>query len=534
MGLFGLFKKENHSAPEKKRGQGKKKPFVPAAVCRKGLELYRTQQYEEAFLQLDLAIVAADEAPTMNANPAGWEVEDALYIEAALTLGRMKENGEGTFQNVEQAFWYYDRAAKRGSQEGSDAIMRLALDNDQEEEALYLRAAEVAEQRAEETGTKQAKEQAARLRYKHRSFVKHREEEAEAENWEVELQFDRGLNYYKGSYWLPQNYAKALYWFEKAAGQGFASAQFNVALMYSNGEGTKKDINMAIKWYKAAAAQGNINAIHNLGVLFWNRAVHSSGTDKIAATKESFYWYCRLAALGRAKGSDRCRKLLLSLTNWEPPMKELRIRMRKEAEQGGIDEKYYYGYFMRYYSSYAMAMNARQEAFHWMEQAAEQGHAGAKYELSLMYRNGRGVEEDEEKSLHLWEEAAECGWAEAQYSLALSYLYASDPAKKDVDKALDLIQRAADKDYAAAQQHLGIRYYRGEAPFEQDKKKAAHWLREAAENEDLAAMCQYAQMLAEGDGVLTDKEKARELLQEAIDRKYEPAQDMMNRLFNAQ
>jgi TPR repeat protein len=35
---------------------------------------------------------------------------------------------------------------------------------------------------------------------------------------------------------VPQNYAEALRWYLKAAGQGHARAQFNVGVMYENGK----------------------------------------------------------------------------------------------------------------------------------------------------------------------------------------------------------------------------------------------------------------------------------------------------------
>ena len=53
--------------------------------------------------------------------------------------------------------------------------------------------------------------------------------------------------------------------FLKAADQGYATAQFNLALMYYNGRGVPRDYQAAARWYRKAADQGNAKAQYNLG-----------------------------------------------------------------------------------------------------------------------------------------------------------------------------------------------------------------------------------------------------------------------------
>ena len=52
------------------------------------------------------------------------------------------------------------------------------------------------------------------------------------------------------------NYEKAFEWWEKAAKQGEAEAQYNLGSMYENGHGVDQDDSMAMRWYAKAAAQG--------------------------------------------------------------------------------------------------------------------------------------------------------------------------------------------------------------------------------------------------------------------------------------
>ena len=72
-----------------------------------------------------------------------------------------------------------------------------------------------------------------------------------------------GLMYSDGN-GVPQNYEKAAFWYRKAAEQGHADAQNNLAARYATGTGVAKDLAEALKWYRAAAAQGHPTAGHTL------------------------------------------------------------------------------------------------------------------------------------------------------------------------------------------------------------------------------------------------------------------------------
>jgi uncharacterized protein len=55
---------------------------------------------------------------------------------------------------------------------------------------------------------------------------------------------------------LPQSYADALIWYQKAAEQGFARAQHNLGALYGNGQGTNRDFVTAYKWLLLAHQSG--------------------------------------------------------------------------------------------------------------------------------------------------------------------------------------------------------------------------------------------------------------------------------------
>jgi TPR repeat protein len=58
-----------------------------------------------------------------------------------------------------------------------------------------------------------------------------------------------------------------------------------------------------------------------------------------------------------------------------------------------------------------------ESALQYLTRAAELGHADAHYNLSCMYREGKGVEKDEKKRVYHLEEAAMKGHPNARYNL---------------------------------------------------------------------------------------------------------------------
>ena len=59
-------------------------------------------------------------------------------------------------------------------------------------------------------------------------------------------------------------------WYRLAAEQGTAQAQYNLGLLYDNGDGVPEDDTQAVRWYRLAAEQGNAGAQTNLGLLYDN------------------------------------------------------------------------------------------------------------------------------------------------------------------------------------------------------------------------------------------------------------------------
>lgn len=138
-------------------------------------------------------------------------------------------------------------------------------------------------------------------------FTASREWRAGAEAGDASAMLSLGTLYDTG-HGLPQDFAKALSWYQRAAEAGNAAAMFNVGAMYDNGRGTNVDRAEAIKWYAMAANKGNGRAAYAAATIY--RDGDGVPRDDVAAVK-----YFRIAA---AAGIEAALPNLTSLDKSAP------------------------------------------------------------------------------------------------------------------------------------------------------------------------------------------------------------------------
>ncbi len=127
----------------------------------------------------------------------------------------------------------------------------------------------------------------------------------------AQAQYTCGMMYYFGNGTEVQ-YDKALLWYAKAAQQGHLDAQFNLAFMYSNGQGTRMDKALALQWYENAAEQGHVKSQFNCG------AIYASGEGTAADRAKAKMWFERAAE----QGYEQARAVLESWKRQEPAQEE--------------------------------------------------------------------------------------------------------------------------------------------------------------------------------------------------------------------
>ena len=95
-------------------------------------------------------------------------------------------------------------------------------------------------------------------------------------------------------------------YFEKAANQGYAIAQYNLGNMYRLSEGTTKNMKKAFKYYEKAANQGHAGAQFYLGNMY------KHGEGRVKNMKKAFEYYEKAANQGHSEAKIELEKLLSS------------------------------------------------------------------------------------------------------------------------------------------------------------------------------------------------------------------------------
>jgi len=88
--------------------------------------------------------------------------------------------------------------------------------------------------------------------------------ETRAGHGDAEAQFSLGLKFAQEG--AGQDYAQAAHWYLKAADQSHSLAQFNLAVMYSAGQGLPRDEAKSMEWMQKAADLGDAGAQYHLGI----------------------------------------------------------------------------------------------------------------------------------------------------------------------------------------------------------------------------------------------------------------------------
>ena len=105
---------------------------------------------------------------------------------------------------------------------------------------------------------------------------------------------------------VPQDYAKAREWYEKAADKGRGDAMLGLGLLYDLGQGVAQDYAKARGWYEKAADKGDVNAMRDLGLLYENG--HGVPQDYAKARE----WYEKAADKGSSDARERLESLPMS------------------------------------------------------------------------------------------------------------------------------------------------------------------------------------------------------------------------------
>ncbi len=276
------------------------------------------------------------------------------------------------------------------------------------------------------------------------------EQEAEAGDPEAQYMCARLMLQEEGG---PPLQAKARYWAERSAGQGYNPARFLCGELYRRGVGVEEDPLRALGFYLAAARDGHRDAM-------WQCASHYLQMRDQDSIREGMYWVEKAAAAGH----EKAREFLEERARREQEARESRRRQREKDLHTAVEE------YRRH--NYTRALNL-------FETLSQADITLAQFYCGQMYYLGRGTAVDEEKALSLFLRAAEKGHARSQYYCGQMYSF-GEGTEKDPVAARRWFEKAAEQGDSSAQFNCGLMYLNGTGG-EADRERATMWFQKAAD-----------------------------------------------------
>lgn len=199
------------------------------------------------------------------------------------------------------------------------------------------------------------------------------------------------------------DYKRAFEWYQQSANQGFAPAQFELALMYDTGTGISQDFKKAEYWYLKAAKQGYRHAYHNLGIMYLNKEEHGYADSTIS--DEEYDEYLK--------------------------MKPKAVEFLKIAAQKGEIESFKAGSWL-----FRCQREPRENDEERILNPCTRRFSYSKslYQLAGIYERDDILKKDLTKSHELYQKAADLGFPKAYGDLAYNYYFGRGTAK-DYKKA---------------------------------------------------------------------------------------------------
>jgi hypothetical protein len=206
-----------------------------------------------------------------------------------------------------------------------------------------------------------------------------------------------------------QDYAAAAAALQPDAAKGDATAQLNLGILYSNGQGVAQDYAEAKKWFAKSADQGNDQAATYLAALYIQG--HGVKQDYAEARK----WLSKAVAKDNLAASRMLGQLVMKgLGGKQDTAEAIRI-FQSAIDKGDAESARILALF---YIEGTSVTRDYAEGAKWLSKATSMGDLAAEVQLGALFHNGVGVTKSDLTAIRLWSQAADKGDVSAQYDLA--------------------------------------------------------------------------------------------------------------------
>ena len=201
-----------------------------------------------------------------------------------------------------------------------------------------------------------------------------------AENGNNKAMYMLGDLFYDGKY-QKKDYEQAFRWYLMSASVGNARSQYQVGLMYTSGQGVEKDEDLAKQWFaRYSSTMVNDSRKKAMDTLRARKGDIALSNDMLKAMSRSNQppSMTTLALKYQSgKGFKKNEKAAMEL-------------MRKASVAGGSPRVK----LAEMIESKNESEQFPQESLDLIRSAAEYGDAGAMYKMALLYKDGKGVEQN--------------------------------------------------------------------------------------------------------------------------------------------
>lgn len=218
--------------------------------------------------------------------------------------------------------------------------------------------------------------------------------------------------------------------FQKAAKENNPVAEYNLGLLYLNGRGVQKNIDIATNWLRRAAGHGYVDAQFDL--------------SQIEIKQKNYA--------------------------------DAAVLLQSAADAGHIISAYNLG--VMYAEGQGVPRNDKM-AVQYFERAAKSNFAKAQHNLGKMYWHGTGVSKDPDKARTLFLAAMKEGDLDATATIAeMHRMGAGFPV--DLKKSASLYEMSAKQGHAHSQFMIGLLYGKGEGVIK-NEQTMCYWLEQSSE-----------------------------------------------------
>lgn len=279
-----------------------------------------------------------------------------------------------------------------------------------------------------------------------------------------------------------------------SARKGDTIAMNKLGSLYYEGKYVPQNYSKAIQWFQLAYLLGNVNAACGLCKCYFYGDDFCNGKNlyiDMLEQKHVNFAYCRKGEELLFRDNDKSKQwfILGAKADFSPSKSWLAVILEKEGKYEKAIELY--------------------------KQAGNEGYLSSQTTLAKFYRKGDVIKKDSLKAIEWYEKAGKQGNSESLYNIGLMYYY-GEGINVDYKKSYEFFKEAAILDNKYAQFMLAYSYYKGFG-VNQSPSEAIFWWKKAAENNDEKSLFALGVCYRIGYGVEKNKHQAIYYLSKSAD-----------------